>query len=602
MWPATGRRRAPTHLAEDVMLAGLTRTFHIYRRAFYEVRGYWRWLALILAVGLLGIPLSLLLPLPLKLILDNVLGDRPLSGVLAMLMPRSSSGGQLVAAIVLSLCLGLLGTAYKLLDWLLREAVADRMVQRFRGRMLLHGLRLPVLYHAAHGTRDLAYRINQDAQALQWTAIYGVIPVIVALANIGSTLYVTMAISAKLALVALVTVLPTMTVVHAYQRRLKARWHAAKELDSTAQSGVHEVLDSLLVVTIFGQEKRETERFLGRSRQSIGARLRAIRSEGLLGALLSVSTVLGTAAILYLGVRDVQLHALSVGDLILVLTYIGQLYAPLQAVGTHVSGQQHAVASVERAFAILDQPLAIADRPGALPFARARGDIAFDGVSFGYHHGSPVLERVTFAVPSGALVGIVGRTGAGKSTLTSLLLRLVDPDSGVVRLDGRDLRDWRLADLRRQFAMLPQEPTLLSTTVAENIAYARPKASFADIVAAARAANAHDFIMALPEGYRTEIGDRGARLSGGERQRLALARAFLADAPIIVLDEPTSAIDPQTEAAIVESLERLRRGRTVFMIAHRLGTLRHVDIRLRVEEGRVSVEQDLLAEALPQAS
>jgi ATP-binding cassette, subfamily B, bacterial len=196
----------------------------------------------------------------------------------------------------------------------------------------------------------------------------------------------------------------------------------------------------------------------------------------------------------------------------------------------------------------------------------------------------------------------VGRTGAGKSTLTSLLLRLVDPDSGVVRLDGRDLRDWRLADLRRQFAMLPQEPTLLSTTIAENIAYARPKASFADIVAAARAANAHDFIMALPEGYRTEIGDRGARLSGGERQRLALARAFLADAPIIVLDEPTSAIDPQTEAAIVESLERLRRGRTVFMIAHRLGTLRHVDIRLRVEEGRVSVEQDLLAEALPQAS
>jgi ATP-binding cassette subfamily B protein len=257
---------------------------------------------------------------------------------------------------------------------------------------------------------------------------------------------------------------------------------------------------------------------------------------------------------------------------------------------------------MERAFAVLDQKLSLGDRPNARPLERAHGNIAFEDVTFAYEAGAPVIERASFSIPAGALVGIVGRTGAGKSTLINLLLRLFDPDSGAIRLDGVDLRGWRLGDLRRQFAVLPQDAALFSTTIAENIAYARPDASFAEIVAAARAANAHEFITKLPEGYHTAVGDRGVRLSGGERQRLALARAFLADAPIIVLDEPTSAIDQQTEAAIVEGLERLRRGRTVFMIAHRLATLRHVDIRLRVEEGRVMVEQDLLANPLSNAS
>lgn len=586
-------------------LSGIARAFQIYLRAFRAVRAFWPSLALILLVGLLWIPLSLLLPLPLKLILDNVLGGKPLSGLAARLLPPTVAADphhMLAAAIALSVGLGLAALAYKLGDWLLREAVADRMVHRFRGEMLLHGLRLPALYHATHGTRDLTYRINQDAPALQWTAIYGVIPVVVAFGNIATTLYVTAAISAKLAFIALATALPTMALVHFYQPRLKAKWHAAKELDSQAQSTVHEVLEALRVVTIFGQERRETDRFLRHSRAGIAARLNAIRTEGLLGALLSLSTALGTAAVLYLGVRDVQAQALSIGDLMLVITYIGQLYGPLQQVGTHVSGQQHAVASMERAFAIMDQPLAIGDRAGARPLARACGEIVFDRVSFGYQRGGPVLDEASFTVPPGALVGIVGRTGAGKTTLVNLLIRLFDPESGAIQLDGVDLRDWRLADLRRQFAVVPQEPTLFSTTIAENIAYARPQASFAEIAAAARAANAHDFIMTLPQGYRTAVGERGLCLSGGERQRLALARAFLADTPLIILDEPTSAIDQQTEAAIVDSLERLRHGRTVLMIAHRLATLRHVDIRLRVEGGRVTVEHDSFAAGLRNAS
>lgn len=580
------------------MLSGLVRAFRVYGRALREARPFWPSLALVLGSGLAWIPISLVLPLPLKLLIDNVLGGQPLTAPLARLVPAAIAGDHaklLGLAIALSVALALLGIVHKVGDWLLRETIADRMVHGFRGGLLFHGLRLPMLHHTANGTLDLGYRINQDAPALQWTALYGLIPILISLSTIGCTLYVTAAISAKLALIALATSLPMIVLMHGYQHRLKAKWHAAKEADSAAQSIVHEVLGALRVVTLFGQERRETERFLAQSQLSIAARLRAMRTEGMLGALLSLSTALGTAAILYLGVRDVEAHALSVGDLLVVITYIGQLYAPLQAIGTHVTGQQHAVASVERAFAVLDQPLTIADRPDARPRHRARGAIAFRQVCFGYDHRHRVIDRATFTIPAGACVGIVGRTGAGKTTLINLLIRLFDPDHGQIMLDGVDLREWRLADLRRQFSVVPQDPTLFSTSIAENIAYGRADAPRSEIVAAAMQGNAHDFITALPQGYDTRIGERGMRLSGGERQRIALARAFLTNAPVIILDEPTSAIDQQTEAAIVDGLERLRRGRTTLVIAHRLATLRHVDVRLRIEGGRVSAEQSELA-------
>jgi ATP-binding cassette, subfamily B, bacterial len=580
-------------LAGHAMTRGMVRTFRLYRRAFIEARRHWPALVAILVVGLLWIPLSLLLPLPLKLVFDGVLADKPLDGLAGHLVPAALATNRpslLATAIGLSILVGLLGIAHKFGDWLLRETVADRMVHRFRGELLLHGMKLPALHHAAHGTLDLGYRIIQDAPALQWTAIYGVIPVLVSVANVGCTLYVTAKLSPHLALIGLLTAVPAMLLVHLYQQRLKAKWHAAKEHDSAMQAQLNEVLGALRVVTVFRQERREAERFLARSWLSIAARLRAIRTEAILAAVLSLSTVLGTAGILFLGVGDVDAGRLSVGDLLLIFTYVGQLYAPLQAIGTHLSGQQHAIASMERVLAVLDQELAVGDRPNARTLSRARGDIAFRNVSFGYDSRSLVLRHLDFHIPAGSVVGITGRTGAGKSTLINLLLRLFDPSSGSILLDDVDLRDWRLDDLRRQFAVVPQDALLFSTTVAENISYGRPAARMDEIAAAAAAANAHDFIMRLPQGYETRVGERGVRLSGGERQRIALARALLADAPIIVLDEPTSAIDRNTEAMIVENLERLRPGRTIFIVAHRAATLRHADIRLHVEDGSVSFD------------
>jgi ATP-binding cassette subfamily B protein len=255
--------------------------------------------------------------------------------------------------------------------------------------------------------------------------------------------------------------------------------------------------------------------------------------------------------------------------------------------------QSH-LASAERAYTLLDLEPDVTDRPGARPLTRARGAVAFRRVSFGYDGAQEVLHDITFELAAGTRVGIAGRTGAGKTTLTNLLTRFYDPSAGKILLDGIDLRDYKLADLRNQFAIVLQEPVLFSTNVAENIAYARPSASRDAIMEAAKAANAHDFIVALPDGYETEVGERGMRLSGGERQRIALARAFLKDAPILIMDEPTSSVDMRTEAAIMEAMERLMHGRTTFMIAHRLTTLEKCDLLLVIEDGRlVDVRSDV---------
>jgi ATP-binding cassette subfamily B protein len=271
----------------------------------------------------------------------------------------------------------------------------------------------------------------------------------------------------------------------------------------------------------------------------------------------------------------------------MVIAYLTQLYGPLNAIGDKIIGLQTYIASIKRAFELLDEVPDVAERPHARPLKRATGAIEFCGVGFAYDRENLVLDEVSFAIEAGTRLGIAGRTGAGKSTLMSLLMRFYDPSKGQILLDGVDLRDYKLAELRNQFAIVMQDPVLFSTSIAENIAYGRPGASFQDIVTAAKVANAHDFIVTLPNGYDTLVGERGLRLSGGERQRIALARAFLKDAPILILDEPTSAIDVATEALIMEAMQRVMAGRTTLMIAHRLSTLEVCDARLVIEHGRL---------------
>jgi ATP-binding cassette subfamily B protein len=350
---------------------------------------------------------------------------------------------------------------------------------------------------------------------------------------------------------------------------------------------VQEVLGAVRVVKAFTREDHEHARFEQESRSGTAARLRAAFHENCYALLVGLLTAAGTAAVLFVGARDVKAGALSLGDLLMVMAYIGKLYEPIKALGKHLATREKSLASAERAFALLDEAPEVPERPGAKPLHRARGAVSFRDVSFGYDGGPPVLEHLSINIPEGTRVGIAGKTGAGKTTLINLLCRFYDPTSGHVLLDDTDLRDYRLADLRNQFGVVLQEPVLFSTTIAENIAYGRPGASSDEIIKAAMAANAHEFIQALPDGYQTQVGERGMCLSGGERQRISLARAFLKDAPILILDEPTSSVDLNTEAQIMEAMERLMSGRTAFLIAHRPATLQGCDLLLRIENGRV---------------
>ncbi len=319
-------------------------------------------------------------------------------------------------------------------------------------------------------------------------------------------------------------------------------------------------------------------------------RVRLAVAENGLALLVGLTTAGGTAAILFIGARHVQLGVLTLGELLLIMSYLAQLYGPMRTISRKVASLQNHLASAERAFALLDEHPDVPEKADARPLKRAHGALRFDRVTFAYAPGVDVLSDVSVEIPQGCRVGIVGRTGAGKSTFLHLLTRFFDPVQGHVFLDGVDLRDYRVADLRDQFAIVSQEPVLFSTTIAENVKYARPSAKWREIVSAAKAADAHSFIEALPEGYETAVAERGMRLSGGERQRITLARAFLKDAPILILDEPTSSVDVDTEAGILDTLERLMQGRTTFIVAHRLGTLRNCDLLLHIEEnGHVSV-------------
>jgi ATP-binding cassette subfamily B protein len=368
---------------------------------------------------------------------------------------------------------------------------------------------------------------------------------------------------------------------------MRARSREVKTLESSVHGVVQETLGALRVVKVFRQEERESKRFVQQSSDAMRARIRLSITEGTYGLLAGVTTAVGTALVLLIGIRHVLTDALTLGQLLLVMAYVAQLYTPLKTLSRKASGVQSHIASLERAFSILDEPSDVVEASNAKTLRRASGAIEFRRVGFAYEPGRPVLDNVSFEIRPAARVAVTGATGAGKTTLVNLLIRLYDPTIGAILLDGVDLRAYRLADLRDQFAIVLQQPVLFSTSITENIAYGRPGASERDIVTAADAAGAHEFIARLPRGYDTQVGERGMKLSGGERQRIALARAFLKNAPVLILDEPTSAVDVKTEAVIMDALVRLMRDRTVFLISHRTAPLSLCDLQLHFRHGQL---------------
>jgi ATP-binding cassette subfamily B protein len=585
-------------------MTGNTQTdIAILRRLFDQARPYWGHLGAILMIDLLATPLALLTPLPLMLAVDSVIGSEALPRFIGLLTPNfiaESKGARLALVAVLVILFALLNQVQKLGGWLLQTYTGEKLALAFRACMLRHAQHLSLTYHDTNGTSDSIYRIQYDAPAIQWVVIYGLTPFFTASFTLLGMIVVTAQIDWQLALIAL-TISPVLFVlIQVFRTRLRGQWREVKQLETSALSIVQEVLGALRVVKAYGQEDREHGRFLRRAREGLWARLRVIVGESAFNLLVALTIALGTAAVLYVGASHVQAGVLTLGQLLLVMSYLAQLYQPLQTLGEQVTKLQGGLASAERAYALLDEASDVVERPDAQALDRAQGTVEFDQVSFSYDAATPVLHNISFRVPAGAQVGIKGRTGSGKSTLMNLLMRFYDPVAGRILLDDVDLRDYRLSDLRDQFAIVLQDPLLLSSSIVENIAYARPDATEQEIIEAARAANADEFIRELPQGYDTQVGERGLRLSGGQRQRIALARAFLKDAPILILDEPTSSVDVRTEAKIMEAMERLMQNRTTFMIAHRLGTLSRCDLLLMIENGSlVEAEEPQLATAAP---
>jgi ATP-binding cassette, subfamily B, bacterial len=573
------------------MTAGRYSTRTIYRRVFREARPYRLHLLGMLALSLMSTPVALLTPLPLKIVVDSVLGDKPLPGFMQPVVPEFVTGSKgmiLILGVALVMIVALLAQLQRIGSLIAQTYTGEKLVMDFRARLFRHAQRLSFSYHDWRGTADSIYRIQYDALALQWITTEGLIPLVTSMVTLVSMFYITALIDLQLALIAL-TVSPLLfLILRIYGQRLRTGWRGQKKLESSTLRVVQETLGGIRVVKAFGQEDRERERFTWKATETLRARIGLSFHEGGLGLAVGLVTAAGEAAVIFIGVRNVQAGTLTLGDLLLVMGYLLQLYRPLESISKRVGDLQRSLASAERTFALLDQPPEVIEKPNAMALSRARGALSFEDVSFAYEgENNPVLQNISFEVLAGARVGIAGATGAGKTTLVSLLTRFYDPTSGRIRLDDVDLRDYRIADLRNQFAIVLQEPVLFSTSIAENIAYANPDATYGEVVAAARAANAHAFITHLPEGYDTQVGERGMRLSGGERQRISLARAFLKDAPILVLDEPTSSVDMKTEALIIEAMTRLMHDRTTFMIAHRLSTLANCDVRLQIEGGRL---------------
>jgi len=568
-------------------------SLYLLHRAWPFIAPFRGQLAALTAVVLLSIPLSLLTPLPLTLAVDSVIGDRPLPQFVQDWLPAEVYGSPgalllFVCAAYVAIALGIHLQGMAL--WLLSSYTGERLIYAFRQRLFEHLQRICASYHEAHGPTDSVYRIQHDAAAVKQIPIDAFLPFLKACCLLTGLATLMLTIDRSFATVGLIMLPILFWLTHRCGRRLRKQWSDVKNIETATVACAQEVLGASRLVKAFGREEHEQRRFLGHAMNWVRQHNTLASIGSGFDFMFGMTVTIGTAIALYIGITHVKAGSLSLGDLLLLMAYMAQLAGPLDIVAKKLTELQSHLVGFRRALAILDTPPLVTDRASPQLLVKAKGDVAFRRVTFGYSASPAVLRDVSFHIPAGTRVGLVGPSGAGKSTIVNLLTRFHDPNAGVVLLDGHDLRDYRVTDLRRQFAIVPQDPQLFSTTIAENIRYGKLHATDAEVRAAARAAHAEEFIAALPDRYDAQVGERGSRLSGGQRQRIALARAFLRDAPIVILDEPTSALDAGTEADLVEVMQQLTAGRTTIMIAHRLQTLRHCDLQLVLRQGRIVVQ------------
>jgi ATP-binding cassette, subfamily B, bacterial len=551
----------------------------------------WTGLVAVLATMIAKIGLDLLKPWPMKVLVDSGLGDQPLSpalAALAALLPGADAregmiGWSAAATVILFLLAWALGVAASYAN----IGFGQRMVYDLATDLFSHLQRLSLRFHSRQSVGDSIRRVTTDCGCVSVIVKDALLPFVASLVTLVVMFIVMWRMEPRLTLVSVAVVPWLVLVLRRYMTPMLERSYEQQEAEGRIYDVIERTLSALPVVQAFGHEPA-CDRALARATDAAADRAVASTVVGLkFKVLTGLGTACGTAAIVWLGAQSVLDGRLTVGGILVFLAYLTALYGPLEALMYAPSTTQGAAGSARRVLEVLETRNDVEDRPDARKVKRISGHLRIEHVTFGYDRGRPVLNDVSLEVRPDETVAIVGPTGVGKSTLISLLPRFYDPWRGRITVDGIDLRDIELKSLRSQVAVVLQEPFLFPMSIAENIAYGRPHVSRREIEAAAVAAKAHAFIARLPQGYDTVVGERGATLSGGERQRLSVARAILKDAPILILDEPTSAVDAETEASVLAALDRLLKGRAAIIIAHRMSTIAKASCIVALEGGRI---------------
>lgn len=561
----------------------------VFRWSLGYLRRYRSQVLLLLIVTVIEIASGLLLPWPLKFLVDHVLGAEPIPSWLAW-------GVTFIGTNKLSLLV--LGCVAYLLSHLLSEfiSVAHTQMQVGIGQKLIFDLRrelfghlqnLSLRFHLSQGTGETIYHLENDAYCVESLTLSGILPLLSSALTLGAMFFILVTIDWQVALMSLVIVPFLLLVNRYYSERIVERSERVKEMEAGVLNLVHEVFTGIRVVKAFGRELYEQQRFHREGATTLEARMKLTLQESFFAAMINVVTTAGTAIVLFVcGYRAVQ-GKISVGEMLVALNYLGSVFGPLTTMSHTFGNVQASVASARRALRTLLTSPEVEDLPEAIEAKKLAGHVEFRNVHFAYTEDQPVLKGISFTAQPGQMIALVGLTGAGKTSLVSLIPRFYDPTAGQVLLDGHATRQYQLRSLREQIGIVLQEPVLFSGTIADNIRYGRLEATDEEVMAAAKAAAAHEFIMRKPDGYQTLLGDEGTQLSGGERQRISIARAFLKNAPILIMDEPTSSLDAIAESSVFTALRRLMVDRTTIVIAHRLSTVRDADQILVLDGGTI---------------
>ena len=575
---------AIAHRSEEPVARG---SFRRQLRLLRYARPHWRAMAAVVGIDLFEIALELARPWPLALLIDYVIDDHRIPHLVALAPGAGTRHGLLVWVVLSEVVIFLAGTLSGVASTFIYLKLGQEMTWSLATDLFRHLQRLSLLFHTKRQVGDLIERVTEDCYSVDTLVTGVVLPVMYALITLGLVFLIMWQLQPDLTLLAIAVVPFIIIAVRFFGGPMKERSRQSRDSEGLMSAVVEQTLTAIPAVQAFNRERFQSQQFRDHADETVRAYVRSTVTGTWFGLFTGLCTTLGTAAIFYVGGSLALEGKLTAGTLVVFISYLASLYDPINTLSETVRTAQDAAAQTDRVTELLEIEPAVSDRSGAAD-RRVTGPIRYEHVYFGYAPGRPVLEDVSLEVAPGEVLAIVGPTGAGKTTMASLLVRFFDPWEGRITIGDTDIRDFTLQSLRSQIALVLQDPFIFPITIAENIAFGRPDASREEVAAAARAANADQFIERLPQGYDTLVGERGATLSGGEKQRLSIARAFLKDAPVLILDEPTSALDARTENMLLEALEQLMAGRITLVIAHRLSTIRGADQIVTLDAGRIT--------------